>query len=220
MIKEFNYAIFKYTQEDEKLVLELNKYIEENANIIYDFFSIEDRNNKPIINIIPTKIEFDKEIKELSKLYKEKNVPDWVIGFYASNHQIYYVSLNDYKNTIHKNNTDLLEYKKTVLHEFVHYVIGLYVIQNNSGYPYKVLDEGIAQYLSHQKDDMNIEFNYTLNDIIGENTNYTGWYLVTKYILDNNSNKYFLELLTDKNKAQDFITDNFDDIKNMNQVKR
>ena len=76
-----------------------------------------------------------------------------------------YVSLYDYKNTSHsydKNNFDkaLNDYKKNIIHEFVHFVTYLFCKKYSLNYPLKYLSEGIAQYLSKQKDDINLKFDY------------------------------------------------------------
>ena len=219
MEKEFNHAIFKYNLEDENLVFELNNYINENINEIYSFFELKDITSKATIIILPTKEEFDKEVRPLKKEYEEYGVPSWVIGFSIKD-KIYFLSLRDYKNTPHKDKTDLLAYKKTILHEYIHYIVGLYLFENKCSYPLRALNEGIAQYLSHQRDNNIITLKNDLSEVLDGTTAYSEWYLITKYIIDNYSKDYFLELLKDKTKTREFITDNFDNIKNMKQVKR
>ena len=64
--------------------------------------------------------------------------------------EIYYLSINDYKNTSHTIDFDM--YKKTILHEYVHYVNRLFCIKNNCNFSTKYLSEGIATYLSKQNE--------------------------------------------------------------------
>lgn len=219
MEKEFDHAIFKYNLEDENLVFELNNYINENINEIYSFFELKDIISKATIIILSTKEEFDKEVRPLKKEYEEYGVPSWVIGFSLKD-KIYFLSLSDYKNTPHKDKIDLLAYKKTILHEYIHYIVGLYLFENKCSYPLRALNEGIAQYLSHQRDKNIITLKHDLSEVLDATTAYSEWYLITKYIIDNYSKEYFLELLRDRDKAIDFINNNFDYIKDMKQVRR
>ena len=219
MEKEFDHAIFKYNLEDENLVFELNNYINENINEIYSFFELKDIISKATIIILSTKEEFDKEVRPLKKEYEEYGVPSWVIGFSLKD-KIYFLSLSDYKNTPHKDKIDLLAYKKTILHEYIHYIVGLYLFENKCSYPLRALNAGIAQYLSHQRDKNIITLKHDLSEVLDATTAYSEWYLITKYIIDNYSKEYFLELLRDRDKAIDFINNNFDYIKDMKQVRR
>ena len=205
--------------EDENLVFELNNYINENINEIYSFFELKDIISKATIIILSTKEEFDKEVRPLKKEYEEYGVPSWVIGFSLKD-KIYFLSLSDYKNTPHKDKIDLLAYKKTILHEYIHYIVGLYLFENKCSYPLRALNEGIAQYLSHQRDKNIITLKHDLSEVLDATTAYSEWYLITKYIIDNYSKEYFLELLRDRDKAIDFINNNFDYIKDMKQVRR
>ena len=218
IITEYNHAIFKYSEEDSSLIKELNDYIDENIEEIYDFFELKNRKDKAIIEIMPTKDAIDIAVSK-AKEVDVSSIPNWLIGFSCSD-KIYFLSLRDYKSTPYKDKTDLEEYKKTILHEYIHYIVGLFSIENKCDYPHKALNEGIAQYLSHQRDRNIIELKHDLSEVLDGTRAYSEWYLITKYILDNYSKDYFLELLKDKNKTRKFITDNFDNIKNMKQVKR
>ena len=218
IITEYDHAIFKYTNEDSNLVKELNDYIDENIDEVYDFFELKNRNNKAIIEIFPTKEKIDIAVSK-AKEVDASSIPNWLIGFSCSD-KIYFLSLRDYKSTPYKDKTDLLEYKKTILHEYIHYIVGLYLLENKCSYPIRALNEGIAQYLSHQRDKNIITLKHDLSEVLEGNTAYSEWYLITKYIIDNYSKEYFLELLRNRNEAIDFINNNFDNIKDMKQVKR
>ena len=196
MEKQTLYAKFIYEKQDEKLVNILEEYIEENAERIFEFFdpSLE---RKPLeIEIISTKKEYDERQKARRKV---EEIPNWSVGTYYDN-KIEYVSFNDYQNTGHRyteeNYEDALNhYKKTIIHEFTHYVLKLYIDKYDNNEPLKYLNEGIAQYLSGQRDNMKLEFNYSLDNILNSKDCYPGWYLMVKYILDEYSREYFLKLL-------------------------
>lgn len=212
-------AIFNYEFDDRFLVEKLSDYINEHKDNIYSFFNMNFDNEKPIINIINKKEKLDNIHRKFNNLKDTDEVPKWLVGLSASDMQIYYLSLNDYNSTSHafkKENYEIqLEmYKKTILHEYMHYVNRLFCKKNNCSYSIKCLSEGIAQYLSNQKDDSAIQFNYSLNEILTSNNGYNGWYLVTKYILENYSHELVLELLKDGSRTEKFITEKYEEINN------
>ena len=219
MEKKTKNATFKYEKNDSFLIEELEKYLDSNSVRIYDFFGIKDNQNKPIINIIATKSKLDDIHRKFNNLKSSDEVPKWLVGLSTSDMQIYCLSLNDYKNTTHAfeacdYDKQLDRYKKTILHEFIHYVNRLFCKKNNCVITAKYLVEGIAQYLSNQKDGLVLQFDYSLNDILNSNNCYDGWYLVTKYIIENYPREFFLELLLDKSKADEFLENSFKEIKN------
>ena len=213
MEKNSLYAKFIYSKEDETLVDELDAYLNDNAERIFDFFDSA-LERKPLnIKIIPTKKEYD----ELNQKRRGVEIPKWSIGTFYDN-TIEYVSLNDYKNTTHafppeKYDEALEYYKKTFVHEFTHYVLLIYKEQFNNDYPIKYLNEGIAQYLSGQRDDNKYEFNYSLDDILSNNC-YAGWFLMTKYIVEEYGREYFLELVVDNELAIKETPRLYEEVKN------
>lgn len=196
MEKNTLYAKFKFEKQDEELVNILEDYINQNAERIFEFFdsSLE---KKPLeIEIIPTKKEYDERQKERRGV---DEIPKWSVGVYFDN-KIEYVSFNDYQNTAHAYPEETYEeslehYKKTIIHEFTHYVLKLYIEKHNNDEPLKYLNEGIAQYLSGQRDNQVFDFNYSLDDILKSQSCYPAWYLMVKYILEEYSRSYFLKLL-------------------------
>ena len=203
MKKISKYAIFYYDKQDEILINYLEEYLNANAEKIFNFFDNNLLRRKVKIHIIPTKKEYD----NIVRLRRNTNeIPKWEIGCATSTDEIKYVSLYDYKNTSHsydENNFDktLNDYKKNIIHEFVHFVTYLFCKKYSLNYPLKYLSEGIAQYLSKQKDDINLNFDYTLDNILNSNSNYNGWFLITKYIIENYSHDYFIKLLSNKDYA-------------------
>ena len=196
MEKNTLYAKFKYEKQDEKLVNVLEETLNKNAERIFDFFD-SNLERKPLeIEIISTKKEYDKRQNERRGV---NEIPKWSIGTYFDN-KIEYVSFNDYQNTAHayteENYEEALEYyKKTIVHEFTHYVLMLYIEKYGNDQPLKYLNEGIAQYLSGQRDNQVFDFNYSLDDILNSKDCYPGWYLMVKYILEEYSRSYFLKIL-------------------------
>ena len=215
--KNFENTIFEYELKDEKLAIELNDYINKNIGYIYEFFGNNIKHEIPTIHIISTKKELDKIYRERNKIKEEQEVPNWIIGF-TGNEDIYYLSLNDYKSTSHYFKQEdyekkLLLFKKTIIHEYIHFINKLFNKKYDVPLTIKCLVEGIAQLLSGQNENKKIDFNYSLEDILKSNDCYNGWYLVTKYIVENYSHDIVLDLFLNKDKAERFIIDIYDEIK-------
>ena len=120
-------SLFQFEQKDSGLVNDLAIYLDENFQTIYHFFGMDNDYQKPIIHIVATKKELDDIYRRFNDLDSNDDVPKWLVGLCASDMQIYYLSLNDYKNTSHafddsEYDSQLDMYKKTILHEFIHYV--------------------------------------------------------------------------------------------------
>lgn len=195
MEKITDYYKFTYSKEDEDLIVVLEDYLNQKREDIFNFFDSSLQREQVEINIIPTKKEYDELSKKIRGI---DSIPNWSIGLSHDN-KIEYVSLHDYKNTAHAFSEDkylekLDYFKKIIVHEYVHFVGGLYCKKNSLEWPVKFLNEGIATYLSGQKENMNIPFNYTLDDILVSKTCYDAWYLLTKYIIEEYGKEYFLEL--------------------------
>lgn len=202
MEKETKYYRFNYSKGDEDLIEELEEYLNQKREEIFDFFDKTLQKEIVTINIIPTKKEYDEISKKIRGV---DSIPSWSVGISHDN-KIEYVSLHDYKNTSHKFNEDkyfekLDYYKKTIVHEYVHFVAGIYLKKNNCDYPIKYLNEGIATYLSGQKDDIEIPFNFKIEDILESKSSYDAWYLLTKYIIEEYGKEYFLELFKNRELA-------------------
>ena len=207
MRKESEIAIFNYNKSDKDLIGYLDNYLTEQAKRIFDFFEVEMPNTKISINIIPTKKEFD----EIYKSVWNRNAESWCIGFYDDK-QITYLSLNDYKNTSHAFKQEdygfaLEYYKKTIVHEFVHYVNDLFKIKYGCGHTEKYLSEGLATCLSNQKENTNLKFDYSLDDILNSRGCYNGWYLLTKYLIENYDKQFIFSLIKSNRKAREFLQD-------------
>ena len=77
----------------------------------------------------------------------------------------------------------------------------------------------IAQYLSGQRDNETLDFNYTLDEIKGDNC-YKGWFVLTKYILDNYDKEYFLELVSDDDYAEEELPRLYEETKSFYDSKK
>ena len=211
------YAKYTYEKQDEDLIKGLDEYINRYAEDIYLFFDPTLERKQAKITIIPTKKEYDEWFKVK---WNRDEIPNWDIGnTYEGN--ITFVSLHDYGNTQHahwlKNYEQaLIDYNKTIVHEYVHFVTILYQIKNNINKPLRYLTEGIAQYLSHQRDNLNLNFHYSLEDILESKSCYIGYYLMVKYILDNYGKEYFFKLLSDNDYALEETKKIYEEIKKDN----
>ena len=211
-------AVFNYELDDSYLIEKISSFIQDNKDKVFSFFGINIDFNKPIINIINKKEKLDDIHRKFNDLEDTDEVPKWIVGFSSSDMQIYYLSINDYCNTSHafKNEeyeVELDMYKKTILHEYIHYVNRLFCKKNNCSFSIKCLAEGVSQYLSDQKKDITLQFNYSLEDILNSNNCYNGWYLVTKYLIEKYPHELVLELLKDNKRAECFIKESYNKIK-------
>ena len=215
MEKMTKYAKFNYTEQDQDLIEGLEEYLNEHVEEVFAFFDSSLPRTIVNISIIPTKKEYDEIIKK--RRQTTEDIPSWVIGNYY-NGTIEYVSLHDYKNTSHafppeKYSENLEYYKKTIIHEYVHFVTGEYLVKNRAGDPPKYLNEGIAAYLSHQRDGKKPSFIYSLDDILNSRTCYEGWYLLTKYIIEQKGKDYFLMLLKNNIRSKSEASELYEEAK-------
>lgn len=207
MLLNSDNAYFYYEENDNCLVNELSDYLNKFIDQIYDFFNIQTK-EKIKINIISKKETFDSKLKEefnMTVVSKSSR------GFFSyKDNAIYYLSINDYDKTTHDKN-DIENYKKTLVHECVHYINNLFNKENNCGATALYLREGIAVYLSHQNDNKNLIFDYTLEDFLNNSkvtkNCYAGYYLIVKYLIENYDKSFVLDLFTSSRQANLFLKD-------------
>lgn len=212
MQKENKFAIFSYKKCDEDLIDILSNYIEEKAKIAFKFFEVNPPKNKVKIKIVSSKKEYDDYYIKMFNLPANTKLKGWMIGnFNFEKNQITYLSLHDFKNTTHSlNNVSFDEaidyYKKTILHEFVHYVNGLFRLKYNCGYPEKYLREGIATYLSGQNENAIPNFDFSLDEVLdANNNNYNAYYLLTKYFVENYSKDFVLNIFQSSRQSRELL---------------
>lgn len=210
MKKESKYAILNFQKQDENLANILAEYLDENTKKLYDFFEIAFQGEKSNITIVPSKKEFDIIYRKANNKPENEPIQDWIIGT-CSNRIIFYVSLNDYDNTAHKFDKKdyaiaLENYKKTILHEQVHFVNELFSKQNNSPETIKFLSEGIATYLSGQYENQNVGFYADADTLLNQNKNpYDQYFLITKYLAENFDKETVLSLFKNNQTATTFL---------------
>lgn len=207
MVLDSKYASFYYDENDTSLVNELSNYLDDILVSIYHFFNIGIK-DKIKINIIPKKEIFD---EKLMKEFNMSSVSKSSRGFFSySENTVYYLSINDYDKTTHDKN-DVENYKRTLVHECIHYINNLFNIENNCGSTAIYLREGIAVYLSHQNDDKNLIFDYTLDDFFTNSkvtkNCYAGYYLIVKYLVEHYNKDFVLNLFTSSRQANLFLKD-------------
>lgn len=201
---ESKMAIFKFEESDKDLIQPLAKYLDSHVDNIYKFFEVNIPKEKLVIKIIPTKKEFD-------ILYQKTwgSSEKWAVGFYHNN-EIIYLSLHNFQNTEHKAkyfvlNEALKYYKKTIVHEYVLYVNDIFKKVNNCDYTEKYLSEGIATYLSGQHENEKIPFNFTCEDLLTRGDMYLGYYLVTKYFVENYDKSFVLNIFKSNKQSREFL---------------
>lgn len=207
--KEFEYVLINYKTEDAKDIDKLGEYVDSCALDIINFFELDKLTSKAQITIIPTKSEFDELFKQIHGFEAGSSSRGFVN---QNNGEIIYLSINDYKNTSHKFDELHFEeafelYQKTLVHEFVHFVNQNFIKANACDRPAKYLSEGIAIYLSKQKENKQIKFNFSFEDIayIERKSCYDGWYLATKYLVENYDKDFVIALFKNHNKAMSFL---------------
>lgn len=191
MIKESKYFIVKYNNID--YIDKLLNDIDNEAIRILEFFNIKGFNKKAELNIINTKKEFSKLIKELINLDDD----EYGIGF-VKDSIMYCLSFEDYKSTYYKDDT-YEDFVKTIIHEFVHFC--------QTKKSIRCINEGLACYLSKQYENKdNIVFDCELDDLLNDKmVNYDNYYLIVKYIFDNYDKEYVDRIISDKEFARSEI---------------
>lgn len=214
-VSEFKFVIIEYKENDISNIKELGDYIDTCAPDILRFFEIDTLPEKAHIVIIPTKKEFDEIFNQKHGHKEDSKVKNWIIGFAGPyDSSIVYLSINDYGNTSHKFDKKHAqeayeEYKKTLVHEFIHFVNNyIFNKKHNCGKTVKYLSEGIATYLSKQNENKKIKFEFDIDEILWVDKSkscYNGWYLVTKYLIENYEKNFIFSLFESSREAEEFL---------------
>lgn len=190
--------IINYNICDLDYINDFIEYLNVNTTRIMNFFNLDELPKKIKINITVNKKQFDKVYFEA---YKE-DAYDFAFGF-AKNNTINYISFCEFNNVPKHENDTYDYYKKTIVHEFVHICNQVF-----SKFSIPCLSEGLAVYLSGQLDNADIKFNYTKEELINGRINYRQYYLFVKYIIENYSHEFILNLY----KSEEFFYKNFDQL--------
>ncbi len=209
MQKISKFAKFQFDKFDKTLIDDLADYLDSQVSGICDFFEIQIPKEKVEIEIVSTKAEYDKKFKLLNGWKEDEKVPKSYRGCFVKG-KILYLSIYDYKNTTHAFEEQNFEkaiddYKKTLVHEYVHFVNDLFNKEHGCFWTERFLVEGIATYLSHQKDENIIQFDFTL-DKFNKEDDYGAYYLITKFFVENYDKKYVLQVFQSSRMAQELLT--------------
>ena len=167
----------------------IQNFLKENERNIFDFFNIE---NNIIINIeILSKNQFHAEYKKRFKSDASNHVTGYIDDSMC---KIIMLAFEDFKYTIHKDNTEE-DYLKIILHELVHIIHSIYC---NRNYPEEWLWEGIACYLSNQYDLKIMNYKNPFKSIMHNKGHYADYALMVKEIIIANDHNYILDLLANK----------------------
>lgn len=119
-------------------------------------------------------------------------MPEWVVGFSTLDHVAHLLSYNEYKNTCHRYET-LEDYKKTLVHEFVHAFHDLYCGGNYTGI--RPIWEGVAVYLSEQNNNIDGCLNVSKEELMNGNCDYREFGFFFERLLRTYDKKTTLEIL-------------------------
>lgn len=196
MNKDFNkYSIISKENIDENIFNIFCKKINEDFSKIDDFFKIDFNH---IIVELMSKENLDKKVKEESIQYKNIPVPEWLVGFSTSKSLYVIIPCDD----------NLNEIIKVALHEITHLIS--YNLEMTKQRP-KILDEGIAVYLSNQYEGkiytpwVNAYLNKSLPKVsdlctyssieFAEKNGYKLSYLVIEFLINNYGKDTFISWL-------------------------
>ena len=196
--KECKYAIFNYNESEEQLISECAKYLDSMAPEICSFFQVFPQ-EKATINIIQTKKQFDDEYRKQLNLDEDYQVAKWVIGFVPKNKQIFMLSIGDYKNTSHAFSPEqavkMTEYfKKTIVHEFVHFVHDQFNKAHGCCNKTTWLAEGLATYLSHQHDGEELR-SFPSKEQVLQGHSYVQFNYLVKFLIENYNKDVLFSML-------------------------
>lgn len=219
MKKETKFAIFEYCENDDCLIDQLAVYLDEKAIDIYNFFEVEPKEKVQIL-IVPTKNKFDVLFNLKNGRPKDAKVALSSRGTLTLDNEILFLSIADYKNTTHafaqEQKEEAVElYKKTLVHEFVHFVNVCFNKKMGCSFTEKFLVEGIACYLSGQKENKKIDFNFQIDDVLNrEKQMYDAYYVITKYFVEHYDKAFVLEIFQSSRQARELLcSELFDKVK-------
>lgn len=191
MIIKTKFVDLYFTENDLGYIDDLVLYINNNINIITDFFNITDIDNS------------DKIILNLNSNYDKFKIEnnfdnDYIVAFFARRNGINKIeALNLYeqnKSNAHKND-GLLELKKRLMHEIVHAFHRIYAKLSM-----RWLAEGLAQVLTNQFEYEDMCLSHSLDEIVkNEKLNngdfYKDYYVLVNYLFNNYKKEQVLEII-------------------------
>ena len=188
MKKIIDNIVINYQREAEVYLNDLLEHLLNSRIEIYNFFGITPK-NKIEINIVPTKEKLD----EIFKSNFNYDASEWVVGFTPidkDRYQIYLLSYNDYRNTVHHYKS-FEDYKRTLVHEFIHIINAIF---SNASFPITPIWEGIAVYLSKQYENSH-EIKVSQNELIEGKCDYRNFNALFNLIVENYKHEDVLRIL-------------------------
>ncbi len=192
--KELEYVFIEYSDKDLDYIDELCLYFEQSFNEIVGFFNIKEFGQKVNITLWDNLEGFRNFYKKSCfPSYENKEMEKWICGFAnAQANTIHTLCLEEYRKTEGHENSTLQDLKQLLAHEFTHschYKLNYFEC--------KWLSEGLATTLSHQLDNANRTFNFTLDEVINGGRNYINYHTMFNYAYETYGREYILELIVD-----------------------
>ena len=194
MKKIFDIFEIEYTNIDLEYIDELINYLKNNYKRIMVFFGIKTFKEKIKIKIWNNVEEYRNYFNTIYKKYGyNKTVPSWEMArvFTDTSPKIFLISYKESLKCKGHQKDDLNKYLKVILHEFVHTCQFEF---NNHNESLTWLNEALATTLSHQYDNYPLTLDVSLDSIINGQASYINYYTMGKYLINNYSKEYILEL--------------------------
>ena len=197
-IKKDN-IIINYTEEEIGYINEFFENIIKESKTILEFFNLE-KLEYPVIITFWDDLNKYREYRNKQLEQYNKKVQDWEVGCAQSYpqepHYIHILSLKERIKCQGHQNDKLEDIFKVGVHEYVHICHCEYKKYKGTT---TYINEGLATYLSNQfNEKQDLTFNCTKEQLLQGATNYSNYYLLMKYIIDNKSKEYILELIKSK----------------------
>lgn len=160
-IKELKYIIIEYSDKDLSYIDNLCEYIDQSCDEIISFLGISVFGEKVKVKLLDN-LENFRDIYKNKGYSLDKNgyTPSWVCGF-ADGNIIDTLCLEEYKKTKSHKYDNLQDLKYLIMHEFTHSCNA----KINKTY-YSWLGEGLATTITHQMENEDRVFNFTLEEAI------------------------------------------------------
>lgn len=190
--KDLTYITIEYSDKDLDYIDDLCAYIEWSSDEIVTFLNIQTFGEKVHVKLWDNLESFRKCYKDTGySLDKKGEVRKWVCGF-AFGNDVHTLCLEAYRQTkTHENNT-LQDLKYLIMHEFTH---SCHTKLNPKKYAW--LGEGLATTITHQMENEDKIFNFTLNQAINGGPDYRNYHTMFSYVYKTYGRDYILNLIND-----------------------
>lgn len=209
-----------YTEQEKEYINEFLENVIKKSKAILEFFNLKKLEYPVTITFWDDLNNYRKKRNEQLKKYN-RTVPLWEVGCAYSNekkeHIIEILSLNE-RRKCEKHEFDRLNDIFLVgVHEYIHACHSEFKDYKET---LTYINEGLATLLSNQfKENKNYQINFTKEELLMAKTNYYNYYLIMKYIIENKSKEYILELIKNKEMQEKELDIIYDEFKNKYKVK-